>query len=54
MNDGVSRKLFSLAFSVAGGNIASALAAGCPVVVKVHPAIHVPDLLDGKREAPDC
>jgi len=32
---------------------ASALAAGCPVVVKVHPAMHVPRLLDGMREAPD-
>ncbi len=29
---------FPLAFSVAGGDTASALAAGCPVVVKVHPA----------------
>jgi NADP-dependent aldehyde dehydrogenase len=28
---------FPLAFSVAGGDTASALAAGCPVVVKVHP-----------------
>jgi NADP-dependent aldehyde dehydrogenase len=44
---------FPLAFSVAGGNTASALAAGCPVVVKVHPAMHVPRLLDGKCEAPD-
>jgi len=30
---------FPLAFSVAGGDTASALAAGCPVVVKGHPAI---------------
>ena len=29
---------FPLAFSVAGGDAASALAAGCPVVVKGHPA----------------
>ena len=29
---------FPLAFSVAGGDTASALAAGCPVVVKAHPA----------------
>jgi alpha-ketoglutaric semialdehyde dehydrogenase len=29
---------FPLAFSVAGGDTASALAAGCPVVAKGHPA----------------
>jgi alpha-ketoglutaric semialdehyde dehydrogenase len=29
---------FPLAFSIAGGDTASALAAGCPVVVKAHPA----------------
>src|SRR5215472_16425338 len=29
---------FPLAFSVAGGDTASALAAGCPVVAKAHPA----------------
>lgn len=29
---------FPLAFSVAGGDTAAALAAGCPVVVKAHPA----------------
>src|SRR5207248_8208882 len=29
---------FPLAFSVAGGDTVSALAAGCPVVVKAHPA----------------
>lgn len=29
---------FPLAFSVAGGDTASALAAGCPVIAKVHPA----------------
>src|SRR5690606_25653986 len=29
---------FPLAFSVAGGDTASALAAGCPVVFKAHPA----------------
>jgi NADP-dependent aldehyde dehydrogenase len=30
---------FPLAFSVAGGDTASALAAGCPVVLKAHPAL---------------
>ncbi|MBC8932161.1 aldehyde dehydrogenase family protein, partial [Escherichia coli] len=29
---------FPLAFSVAGGDTASALAAGCPVIVKAHEA----------------
>lgn len=29
---------FPLAFSAAGGDVASALAAGCPVIVKSHPA----------------
>lgn len=29
---------FALAFSVAGGDTASALAAGCPVIAKAHPA----------------
>src|SRR5690606_16853254 len=29
---------FPLAYSVAGGDTASALAAGCPVIVKAHPA----------------
>jgi len=29
---------FPLAFSVAGGDAASALAAGCPIIVKAHPA----------------
>ncbi|MFN7973596.1 MAG: aldehyde dehydrogenase (NADP(+)) [Acidobacteriota bacterium] len=29
---------FPLAFSVAGGDTASAIAAGCPVIVKAHPA----------------
>jgi alpha-ketoglutaric semialdehyde dehydrogenase len=29
---------FPLAFSVPGGDTAGALAAGCPVVVKAHPA----------------
>src|SRR5438876_637043 len=28
---------FPFAFSVAGGDTASALAAGCPVILKVHP-----------------
>jgi NADP-dependent aldehyde dehydrogenase len=34
---GVRRQQFPLAFSTAGGDTASALAAGCPVVVKAHP-----------------
>lgn len=29
---------FPLAFSVAGGDTAAALAAGCPVIVKAHPS----------------
>src|SRR5205085_9472414 len=29
---------FPLAFSAAGGDTASALAAGCPVVIKAHPS----------------
>ncbi|MDD3876433.1 MAG: aldehyde dehydrogenase (NADP(+)) [Bacteroidales bacterium] len=29
---------FPLAFSVAGGDVASALAAGCPIIVKAHPS----------------
>lgn len=29
---------FPLAYSVAGGDVASALAAGCPVIVKAHPS----------------
>ena len=29
---------FPFAFSVPGGDTASALAAGCPVVIKAHPA----------------
>ena len=47
---------FPLAFSVAGGDTASALAAGCPVVCKAHPA-H-PDtselVADAIREAVDA
>ena len=52
---------FPFAFSVAGGDTASALAAGCPVVVKAHPghprlsaavAATVADALGG-AEAPD-
>jgi NADP-dependent aldehyde dehydrogenase len=33
----LSASIFPFAFSVAGGDTASALAAGCPVVVKAHP-----------------
>ncbi len=40
---------FPLAFSVAGGDTASALAAGCPVVVKAHP--HHPGLSELAGEA---
>jgi NADP-dependent aldehyde dehydrogenase len=36
---------FPFAFSVAGGDTASALAAGCPVVAKVHPAHPVTSVL---------
>src|SRR6185437_13321364 len=48
---------FPLAFSVAGGDTASALAAGCPVVVKVHPGrSNLPDaqrrLFDAARPQP--
>jgi alpha-ketoglutaric semialdehyde dehydrogenase len=39
---------FPLAFSVAGGDTASALAAGCPVVVKAHPAHPGTSALIGK------
>jgi len=39
---------FPLAFSVAGGDTASALAAGCPVVVKAHPAHPATSELIGK------
>lgn len=39
---------FPLAFSVAGGDTASALAAGCPVVVKGHPAHPGTSLLVGR------
>jgi len=39
---------FPLAFSVAGGDTASALAAGCPVVVKGHPAHPGTSLLIGQ------
>lgn len=39
---------FPLAFSVAGGDTASALAAGCPVVVKAHPAHPGTSALVGK------
>lgn len=39
---------FPLAFSVAGGDTASALAAGCTVVVKAHPAHPATSALAGK------
>lgn len=39
---------FPLAFSVAGGDTASALAAGCPVVFKAHPAHPRTSFLVGK------
>jgi NADP-dependent aldehyde dehydrogenase len=39
---------FPLAFSTAGGDTASALAAGCPVVVKAHPAHPGAALLAGR------
>ena len=42
---------FPLAFSVAGGDTASALAAGCPVVVKAHPAHPGTSELVGARGA---
>ncbi len=38
---------FPLAFSVAGGDTASALAAGCPVIVKAHSAHPVTSFLTG-------
>ena len=52
---------FPLAFSVAGGDTVSALAAGCPVVVKAHPAhpgtselvrLGDPDGRPARRECP--
>lgn len=42
---------FPLAFSVAGGDTASALAAGCPVVVKAHPAHPKTSALAGRAIA---
>src|SRR5690606_30695755 len=39
---------FPLAFSVAGGDTASALAAGCPVIVKAHSAHPATSELIGK------
>ena len=48
---------FPLAFSVAGGDTASALAAGCPVIVKAHPAHPGTSELIGKaiiRAAKKC
>ena len=42
---------FPLAFSVAGGDTASALAAGCPVVVKAHPAHPLTSALVGHAVA---
>ncbi|WP_099865834.1 aldehyde dehydrogenase (NADP(+)) [Pararhizobium haloflavum] len=49
---------FPLAFSTAGGDTASALAAGCPVVVKGHPAHpgtaqHVAEAIDAAIRAED-
>ncbi|MCE9673048.1 aldehyde dehydrogenase (NADP(+)) [Myxococcus stipitatus] len=40
---------FPLAFSVAGGDTASALAAGCPVVAKAHPAHPATSELAGSK-----
>lgn len=48
---------FPLAFSVAGGDTASALAAGCPIVVKAHPAHPGTSELVGKaiqKAAQEC
>ena len=48
---------FPLAFSVAGGDTASALAAGCPVVVRAHPAHPGTSVLAAKAiaaAAADC
>jgi 2,5-dioxopentanoate dehydrogenase len=45
---------FPLAFSVAGGDTASALAAGCPVVVKAHPAHPGTSELVGRAVATAC
>lgn len=42
---------FPLAFSVAGGDTASALAVGCPVVVKAHPAHPGTSVLVGEAVA---
>jgi acyl-CoA reductase-like NAD-dependent aldehyde dehydrogenase len=42
---------FPLAFGVAGGDTASALAAGCPVVVKAHPAHPATSELCGRAVA---
>jgi NADP-dependent aldehyde dehydrogenase len=42
---------FPLAFSVAGGDTASALAAGCPVIVKAHPAHPLTSELAGEAIA---
>ena len=39
---------FPLAFSVAGGDTAAALAAGCPVIVKAHPAHPATSAIIGK------
>jgi 2,5-dioxopentanoate dehydrogenase len=39
---------FPLSFSVAGGDTASALAAGCPVIVKAHPAHPATSRIIGK------
>ncbi|WP_407427898.1 aldehyde dehydrogenase (NADP(+)) [Arcticibacter sp.] len=48
---------FPFAFSVAGGDTVSALASGCPVIFKAHPAHPITSELVGKailRAAADC
>ncbi|HEX8463171.1 MAG TPA: aldehyde dehydrogenase (NADP(+)) [Abditibacterium sp.] len=48
---------FPLAFSVAGGDTAAALAAGCPVIVKAHPAHPATSEIAGQviaQAARDC
>ncbi len=46
---------FPLAFSVAGGDTASALAAGCAVVVKAHPGLScIRDMLGVNRSRGEC
>ncbi len=45
---------FPLAFSVAGGDTASALAAGCPVIFKAHPAHLGTSELVGNASSKSC